>query len=87
MQEIESNCVRIDVRTDRGFGVVARSHIHGAATHVIHSCRRRSVGCGIPDNVRARVYTILHTHVGRQCVCARVQGMNRYAIHCIFGSS
>ena len=68
MQEIESNCVRIDVRTDRGFGVVARSHIHGAATHVIHSCRRRSVGCGVPDNVCACACVHLdfpHTYVGR----------------------
>ena len=65
MQEIESHRVHIDVRTDRSFGVVARSHIHGAATRVTHSCRRRSVGCGIPDNVCTCACMVPYTHVGR----------------------
>ena len=65
MQEIAFDCVHIDMMTDHNFVVVMTSHIHAAATHVIHSCRRRSVGCGIPDNVHARVYMIPHTHVGR----------------------
>ena len=72
MQKIVSYYVHIDMRTGQSFGVVMWGHIHGVATLVIHSCRRRSVGCGVPDNVCARVYMISHSHVGRECVCVHV---------------